>query len=170
MQLISVDIEADGPIPYKYSMISLGAVNVYHGQEFYATIAPISNDWVPEALAVSGFTREETEQFTEAKQVMLDFERWLLSQKREKDRLTFMSDNAGFDWMFVAFYFHYFLGRNPFGFSPMSLTWFAKGLERHEGYNRWKKLRTTKHSHNALDDAKGNAEAYLKLKEIHDVG
>ena len=28
-----------------------------------------------------------------------------------------VSDNLAFDWEFVNYYFHHFLGKNPFGFS-----------------------------------------------------
>jgi hypothetical protein len=30
----------------------------------------------------------------------------------------------------------------------------------------WKQLRDTKHTHNPVDDAKGNAEAILKMKDM----
>ena len=33
-------------------------------------------------------------------------------------------------------------------------------------YSKWKHLRVTKHTHNPVDDAKGNAEVLLKLKEM----
>ncbi|MGW2424667.1 exonuclease [Streptomyces sp. NPDC001709] len=67
---ISVDIEADGPIPGPYSMLSIGAA-VAGTQDaggftpadpeqltFYRELRPISDDFVPEALAVSGLDRD----------------------------------------------------------------------------------------------------------------
>jgi len=33
-------------------------------------------------------------------------------------------------------------------------------------YSRWKHLRKTSHTHHPVDDAKGNAEALLKMKEM----
>jgi hypothetical protein len=62
MSWIMVDIEADGPMPGDYSIISFGAVVVEPGLErtFYGELRPISKDYVSEALAVSGFTREKT--------------------------------------------------------------------------------------------------------------
>ena len=55
-----VDIESDGPIPGDYSMICFGAVVVEPGlnRTFYGKLRPISEKFIPEALAVSGFTRE----------------------------------------------------------------------------------------------------------------
>jgi hypothetical protein len=62
MSYIMVDIESDGPIPGDYSMISFGAVLVDENlnKSFYGKLKPISEKWIPEALAVSGHTRDET--------------------------------------------------------------------------------------------------------------
>ena len=133
---VSVDVEADGPCPGLYSMIQVGAVVVEPGLErtFAANIAPISDQWVPEALAVSGFTREQTWDFLDALTQMRKFYQWcagLHGNERPNGRLLFVSDNAGFDWQFVNWYFHRYLGGNPFGFSPMSLTSLYKGFVKH---------------------------------------
>ena len=58
MTYISVDVEADGAIPSDYSMISLGAVVVDStlDKTFYGQLRPISDNYNPQALAVSGFT------------------------------------------------------------------------------------------------------------------
>ena len=54
---ISVDVEAAGPIPATYSLLSLGASVVNDPmQHFYAEFQPITENIVPEALAVSGFS------------------------------------------------------------------------------------------------------------------
>lgn len=165
MTYIMVDVEADGPIPCDYSMISLGAVVVEFGEKrkFYTEIKPISEKWVPEALAVSGFTREQTMTFLDAKTAMQNFADWLKSLKC--DRLMFMSDNNGFDWQWVNWYFHHFLGNNPFGHSSGNLGQLWKGYQR-DMFANFKRLRETKHTHNACDDAMGNAEAMLKVLNI----
>lgn len=159
-----VDIESDGPIPGDYSMISFGAVLVNDALDktFYGKIKPISDAFIPEALAVSGFTREETLAFDEPKKVMSDFRDWL--SETCKDRPIFISDNNGFDWMFVCWYFHHFLGENPFGFSSQNLGSLYKGLVK-DTFRNFKHLRQTKHTHNPVDDAKGNAEALLTMKQ-----
>ena len=56
-----VDVESDGPIPGDYSMVCFGAVVVEPSLEktFYGKLKPISDKWIPEALAVSGFSRED---------------------------------------------------------------------------------------------------------------
>ena len=159
-----VDIESDGPIPGDYSMVSFGAVLVEHtlDKTFYGKLRPISTNFIPEALAVSGHTREEVMAFDDPKQVMTDFKAWI--EQNCKDRPIFISDNNGFDWMFICWYFHHFIGSNPFGFSSQNLGSLYKGLER-DTFKNFKHLRKTKHTHHPVDDAKGNAEALLLLKQ-----
>jgi DNA polymerase III epsilon subunit-like protein len=164
MSYIMVDIESDGPIPGDYSMICFGAVVVESGLErtFYGQLRPISEKFIPEALAVSGFTREQTLQFPEPATVMQNFAEWLRGISR--DRPMFISDNNGFDWQFINWYFHHFTGGNPFGFSSTNLGSLYKGLVKNTAPN-FKHLRRTKHTHHPVDDAKGNAEALLTMKE-----
>lgn len=166
---VSVDVEADGPCPGLYSMIALGAVVVEPGLErtFGATIAPISDDWNPPALAVSGYSREETLAFAPPEKVIPKFAGWLDGLTADSfDRLQFVSDNAGFDWMFVCYYLWRFAGRNPFGFTSTSLTSLHKGFSRDLRANfRREGLRRTMHTHNPVADAKGNAEVLMALFE-----
>lgn len=166
MKHFIVDIEADGPVPHLYSMVSFGAV-LFEDQErvFYGQLRPISEQYDPRALSVSGLSREDTMEFEEPQQVMHEFALWV-DQWSGVDSIRFVSDNAGFDWQFINYYFHRFVGRNPFGFSPMSLTWLYKGFTKNSR-SSFKHLRKTKHTHNALDDARGNAEA---LQAIVDRG
>lgn len=163
---IMVDVEADGPIPGDYSMIALGAVVVEEGlsRTFKALIRPISERWDPEALAISGYTREETLEFQDPSEAMQAFADWLngLGMKRK----IFIADNNGFDWQFVNWYFHHFLGRNPFGFSSQNLNSLYKGLTK-DTFASFKHLRRTRHDHDPVNDAKGNAEAMLyMIKEM----
>jgi hypothetical protein len=69
-----------------------------------------------------------------------------------------------FDWQFINWYFHHFTGANPFGHSSTNLGSLYKGLVRDVMQN-FKHLRKTPHTHHPVDDAKGNAEALLTLKE-----
>ena len=162
MGYIMVDIESDGPIPGDFSMICFGAVVVEEGLgcSFYGQLRPISERYIPEALAVSGFTREQTMAFPEPESVMRNFAEWLRSVS--SDRLLFISDNNGFDWQFINWYFHHFTGANPFGFSSTNLGSLYKGLVK-DTFQTFKHLRRTKHTHPPVDDAKGNAEALLAM-------
>lgn len=155
-----VDVESDGPIPGDYSMICFGAVVVREGLEdtFYGRLRPISDRWVPNALAVSGFSREQTLAFDDPATVMRDFAAWV--EQKSAGRPVFVSDNNGYDWQFMNWYFHHFTGTNPFGFSSMNLGSLYKGAVR-DVFQNFKHLRRTPHTHHPVDDARGNAEAML---------
>ena len=163
MTYIMIDIEADGPIPGDYSMVSFGAVIVEPelDRTFYGQLRPISDRWLPQALDVCGHTRQETLEFDEPKVVMERFANWL--RKHCRGPMLFISDNNGFDWQFVNWYFHHFLEKNPFGFSSQNLGSLYKGLVKDTSKN-FKHLRDTRHTHNPVDDARGNAEALLKMR------
>jgi len=167
MSYIVVDIEADGPIPSKYSMVCFGAVIVRDGLEdaFYGQVRPISDQWVPEALAVSGFDRGQHNTFEEPEDVMRRFQLWI--DKYSVGKPIFISDNPAFDWQFINYYFHIFLGKNPFGFSGRRIGDLYCGLVKDANSNNvWKKtLRRTVHDHNPVNDAKGNAEALLAMRD-----
>lgn len=165
MPYVMVDIEADGPIPGDYSMVCLGAVIVEPGlgRTFRTRLRPISEHWQADALKVSGFSREETLGFDEPREAMLRFDAWLKEHARE--RILFVSDNNGFDWQFVNWYFHHFLNRNPFGFSSTNLGSLYKGMVK-DMHQSFKHLRKTPHTHDPVDDARGNAEALLHMRDV----
>ncbi len=160
-----VDVESDGPIPGDYSMISFGAVIVEPGLQrtFYGQLRPISEKFNPEALAVSGFTREQVLAFDDPQSVMTRFGDWLATHCN--NRPLFISDNNGFDWQFINWYFHHFRAANPFGYSSTNLGSLYKGLVK-DTFVNFKHLRKTKHTHHPVDDAVGNAEALLQMKEM----
>lgn len=166
MSYFSVDVEADGPIPHRYSMVCFGAVLIEPALDrtFYGKAAPISAKWDPKALAVSGITRDEHELFPSPAVEMLRFENWL--KANSNGRPVFVSDNPAFDWQWINYYFHEFRGANPFGFSARRIGDLYCGLKRDAGLNtEWKRtLRKTRHTHNPVDDAMGNAEAVLAMR------
>lgn len=169
MSAISVDVEADGPCPGLYSMVSFGAVIVRDGlsDTFYSgIIRPVSEDYIPEALAVSGVTREQQIAGEGAITVMQRFREWI--EKNSVGRPIFYSDNNGFDWQFINWYFHKFKmydhSTNPFGFSSQNIGSLYKG-QVSDCRKNFKHLRKTKHTHNPVDDAMGNAEALLAIRD-----
>lgn len=163
MSYIMVDIESDGPIPGDYSMISFGAVLVDENLDktFYGKLKPISDKFDEVALSISGFSRKQTLEFDDPKSVMIKFKNWI--NENTSGRPIFISDNNGFDWMFICYYFHHFINENPFGYSSRRLSDLFCGIEKNV-YANWKHLRKTKHTHNPVDDAKGNAEVLLHMK------
>lgn len=170
-QNVMVDVESDGPCPGMHSLVCFGAVIVEAGLQrtFYAEMKPISDIYIPEALAISGFTREEHLKFPDPRDAMQNFEIWLQKNIPQGKRPIFWADNNGYDYSFINYYFWHQLGRNPFGWSSANLGSFYKGM-RKDLYCTFKHLRETKHTHNPVDDAKGNAEALLKMLDMNKAG
>lgn len=173
--LISIDIEADGPIPGIYSMASIGAALVDDlEQNFYIEIKPISDQFDPQAVAImaeGGLDREKLlSGGVEPEEAMRLFRQWIKQVSGRKYRPVFVAFNAPFDWMFVHWYFIRFLGAKPFGISALDIKAYMMGLLRLE---RWSDSVGSKiperfrsdlpHSHNSLDDAKQQAEVMRKL-------
>jgi DNA polymerase III epsilon subunit-like protein len=160
-----VDVEADGPAVGLYSMVSMGLVDLDNfDRTFYSTVAPIEGaSWKPDALAVSGFTREEHLSFEDPLTVTRKLVEWTNNNYGD-ERIVLWSDNIAFDWQWLNYYCYKYQFYSPFGHSGRRIGDFAAGLNRKiKDQSSWKKLRGTKHTHNALDDAKGNAEALKKL-------
>ena len=113
---VATDVEADGPIPGPYSMISLGmSVAGQPELSFYTELRPISDEFVPEALAVSGLDRERLlREAPTAEQAMQAAAAWV-DDLRAIGRPVFLAAPAVFDGMFVHWYFVRYTGRSPFG-------------------------------------------------------
>lgn len=162
-----VDVETDGPAPGLYSMVSLGAVRL--NRELATTckglFGPLHDaDYDPEALAVSNTTREQHLTYPSPQFAMNLFHEWVVANTLPGTRPVFVSDNPAFDWQFVNYYFHRFIGKNPFGFSARRIGDIYAGLVKDaRAHGKWKKFRKTEHTHDPVDDAKGNAEALLYM-------
>jgi DNA polymerase III epsilon subunit-like protein len=166
MSYFVVDVESDDQSPAVGSMVCFGAVKVSDlSTTFYGKTRPVMDAYNPEALAISGFSREDHEGFDDPKEVMLAFEKWVLENSDGKP--VFISDNPAFDWQWINYYFHKYVGRNPFGFSARRIGDLYCGMVKHAGKNRdWKrKYRKTVHDHNPVNDAKGNAEALIAFRD-----
>jgi len=169
---ISVDIEAAGPTPATYSMLSLGAVAVDDPQStFYIELRPVNDKSVPAAMKVVGRTLEEFKRTgRDPKEAMIAFRDWLHSVAK-RGKPVFVGFNATFDWAFVNFYFHQYLGENPFGFGGIDIKSYYMGMTG----CAWEDTRssriasefkgTSSHTHQALDDAVEQGEMFRKMRQ-----
>jgi DNA polymerase III epsilon subunit-like protein len=167
---ISVDVEASGPFPPTFSMLSIGACVVGDREaSFYAELKPISEQVVADAIKVVGKPLEHfTKNGREPTVVMAEFEEWVKSISRGQTPV-FVGFNAAFDWAFVNWYFHTYLGRTPFGIAPLDIKAYFMGLKG----GRWEDTRSSRipdlfkgaeeQTHNALDDAKFQAQMFEKM-------
>jgi DNA polymerase III epsilon subunit-like protein len=167
---ISVDVEASGPFPPTFSMLSVGACVVGKPEvTFYAELKPISEQVVAEAMKVVGKPLEHFAQNgREPKLVMAELEAWIKSISGDGVPV-FVGFNAAFDWAFVNWYFHTYLGRTPFGVAPLDIKAYFMGLKG----VAWEDTRSsripevfkgpTAQTHNALDDARSQAQMFERM-------
>src|SRR5262245_39467028 len=175
---IAVDVEADGPIPGPYSMISLGmAVTGRPELTFYTELRPISDEFVPQALAVSGLDRDRLlREAPSAEEAMAAAARWI-NGLRSEGRPVFLAAPAVFDGMFVHWYFLRFTGRSPFAATGagIDLRSYWMGLTGCEWVQTHKstikqRLNLTKvpHTHHAGEDAAELAQIFDALLRNRD--
>lgn len=167
---ISVDIEASGPIPGEYSMLSLGACLVNAPKTtFYVELCPISDLFVPEALEIGGLSLERLMvEGDDPRHAMTLFRDWVRHCTTGR-RPVIVGFNASFDWSFVNWYFHKFLGENPLGIGALDIKAYYMGLTGCE----WADTTSSRllpafqpsrrQTHNARDDAIAQAEIFAKL-------
>lgn len=164
---VCFDVESDGRTPGLFSMTALAAVIVEPGlkRRFVRYIRPLPGaSWEDEALAVSGMTHEMTisdQKFEDPEKVMKEFVSWIRENCEKPLGLT---DNPGFDWMFLEWYMVKFMGRKeaPLGHTCRDLNGLYYGLkgDMNHGYGH---LSITKNTHDPLDDALCKAEVALMI-------
>jgi DNA polymerase III epsilon subunit-like protein len=168
---IVVDIEASGPTPDRYAMLSLGAATVGQQQEsFYIEFKPDSEGYQEESLSICGLSMEELKETgIPAPEGMKQFADWVNNVTPDGHSPVFTAFNAPFDWMYVNTYFHRYLSYNPFGHKALDIKALYMGLFQvpflatshyhicqHYGL-------TSSLSHHALEDALQEADLLQKL-------
>jgi len=179
---ISADIEADGPIPGPFSMLSFGlaVASRFDGltfepadpavATFYRELKPISDRFDPQALAVAGLDRDAlTRHGADPAEAMGAAAAWVGDQAAGA-RPVLVGYPVVFDWMFLHWYFVRFLGESPFGFSgalDMKTIYQQKAHVTLDGAGRTDLptdlASTREHTHNALDDAIEQGEIFNRL-------
>lgn len=164
-------MEASGPVPGQYSLLSIGACVVGEDDKrFYVELKPISEEFTEQALVVAGLPLDRLRREGEDPAAALAaFERWVTSVTPADARPVFVAFNATFDWMFTHYYFVRFLGRDPFGFSALDIKAFYMGMMG-TNWTGTSKSRMDRrflphrpHTHNALEDAIWQAEAFERM-------
>jgi len=165
---VIVDCEASGPCIGCGDLINFAAI-AETGETFVSDkFAPMFDKYDPGAYNAIGVTREEHLAYTGSfNDDAIRFEQWL---SQFKGRPTFWSDNPAFDWQWINWLFHSNGLKNPFGHSARRIGDLYAGLNK-DLYmqSKWKQLRKTKHTHDPLDDVKGNMEAFLEIRKQYGV-
>ena len=172
---ISVDVETSGPVPGEYSLLSVGACLVQDTAEsIYIELQPDSIHHDAEALAVTGLSLEYLQQNGVPPIIaMKHLYEWICLVKKAEMKVIFVGLNAPFDWSFINYYFHKYLGDNPFGYTAIDIKAYYMGLT---GCS-WAETKSSRMSakfqpisypsHNALDDARFQAELFSLMLKKH---
>ena len=169
---VSVDIETAGPNPHEYSMLSIGACLVDDPDHtFYVELKPVTDAVNETAMAIGGFSMAQLAVGgIEPEVAMKRFEKWLLDAVPHGHVPVFVAFNAVFDWMFVNDYFYRFLGRNPFGHSALDIKAYYMGMAAETWAATSMRFLSPRYlggstlSHNALNDAKDQAELFRAVR------
>ena len=184
---VSVDVEADGPIPGPYSMLSFGmaACGAFDGagftardpaeRTFYAELKPISDTFDPEALAVSGLDRDRlARDGLDPAEAMSAASAWV-AETATGATPVLVAYPLAYDWMWLYWYFVRFAhSGSPFGHSrhlDIKTLYAAKAgvpvTRSTKGQMPSELLSRRPHTHNALDDAIEQAELFQNLMTWH---
>lgn len=170
---ISVDIEASGPVPGLYSMLSIGACHIYAPEQTFECLLKPTGKYVDEeAVKVTGLDLERLSQDgLDPSVAMKQFRDWVNKVSGANAKPIFVGLNAGFDWSFINYYFYDAKVDNPFGFAPLDI----KAMYFAATKNAWNQSKSSvmikdlqpksKANHNALTDAIAQAELFRLIVE-----
>ena len=162
---VSTDVEADGPIPGPHSMLSFASAAYTADKQIVATFTanlellpeasghPDTMKWWGSEPAAWAACRVDPKPPAE---VMPVYAKWVDDLP---GKAVFVAYPAGFDFTFVYWYLHRFVGRCPFSHSALdvkTLAMAALGTRFHETAKRAMPRRwfdPLPHTHVALDDA-----------------
>ncbi|MEE2788074.1 MAG: 3'-5' exonuclease [Myxococcota bacterium] len=178
---ICVDLEASGPVPGLYNMVSIGGVEVYldgqrhrRGKEFYFELKPICDGFDDHAMSIHGLTKSYLEAKGEdAAVVMQAIADWVAAVVPAENRALFVGHNAPFDWMYTAYYYAWSGLDNPFGYNALDTKALMMGrhqlpwrqCNKEELLTRYPQLAPPRPEdvHNALADAQFQADILIAL-------
>jgi hypothetical protein len=180
---VSVDVEADGPIPGPFSMLSFGMAvcgvsdassfmpSDPAANTFYAELKPISDTFEPDALAVSGLDWDRlAAEGRDPGEAMNAASAWV-AEIAAGATPVFVAYPLGYDWMWTYWYFVRFAEEgSPFGHSrhvDMKTLYANKAGTLISRSTKSQMpaglLPRSPHTHNALDDAVEQAELFQNL-------
>lgn len=173
---VSTDIEANGPIPGTYSMLSLASAAFREDGTEVSTFTmnlqelPHSQEdpdtmkwWATQPDAWEACRKDPREPVW----VMKAYVEWV---KSLPGKPVFVAYPAGFDFLFVYWYMIRFAGESPFSFSALDIKSFAMALLKTDYRNTTKRHMPKawfkgqpKHTHVALDDARGQGMLFIAM-------
>ena len=174
---VSLDIEADGPIPGQNSMLSIGAAAFTLDSREPIDTFEANLRRLPEAVQDPDTmkwwaTQKEAWEYVQRylmdpQDAMMAFREWL---KNLPGKPTFVGYPATYDFMWSHWYLIKFTGEDPMGFSGMDLKTLAStlmGVPYHRAVKRNMPKKwfqgCPKHNHTALQDAIGQGIMFVNM-------
>lgn len=167
---ISCDVEADGPCPGLFSMLSFGLAAFTVDKKLVgafsrnlelldgADIDERTSKWWAQPDQVAAYAKSR-ESLVSPRGAMVDCKSWL-DEIKVFGRPIIVGAPSGFDFTFMYYYFQRFLGESPIGFASLDLRSYAaavmKRQYRHVGKRQYPAEwidENLPHTHVALDDA-----------------
>lgn len=156
-RLVFVDCEARGRSPVNGTLTEFGCVHYTSRATFYGQLFESTPD--PEIPAIPVVGRRLRDDYL----VAVGLRQWL-AQVLSGARPILISDNPAYDFMWIAGMFDRAGFDSPFGHSGRRISDFYAGLTgKLANTQAWKRLRVTPHTHNPVDDAMGNVEAFARI-------
>jgi hypothetical protein len=161
----STDVETDGPVAGRHSMLSLGSAAYTADKQLLGTFSanletlpgakpdPKTMAWWATQGEAWAICRQDTEP---PPVVMARYLRWVRSLA---GRPVFVAYPSAFDFPFVYWYLMEFVGENPFGYSVIDIKTYAMAMLRRPYRHCGKQAMPAAwfdplpHTHVALDDA-----------------
>jgi len=176
---VSTDVEADGPIPGPYSMLSFGSAAFLPDKTMISTFT-VNLETLPGGAQDPGTMAwwlkqkaawEACRMNLETPEVgMKNYVAWL---KQLPGKPVFVGYPAGFDFMFIYWYLIKFAGESPFSFSALDIKTYAMAILKTPFRKTVKKempkewFSENKHSHIALDDAIEQGVLFCNMLKFH---
>ena len=175
---VSIDIEADGPVPGLHSMLSLGAA-AFDSDGALADTFSMNLEQLPEAQE-SPRTMRWWAAHSEAwdacranqrtpQEAITRFHTWLKLQEKTRGTPVMVAFPAAYDAMWVLWYLHRFVSEDPFRRRAIDIKTLAM-VAMGEGYRATTKARMPKHwrppdrqSHVAVEDAIEQGKLFMNI-------
>jgi hypothetical protein len=127
---ISVDVDAAGPYPERYSLLSIGACLVEDpAQGFYIELKPLSMRAEQLTLQAAHLSLARLAvEGAEPSTAMRALAGWIRQVVPAGSPAVMVAFNAPHDWHFINHYFFEYIGRNPLGHGAIDIKAFYMGL------------------------------------------
>ena len=176
---VSTDVEADGPIPGIYSLLSLGSAAYLPDKTLLGTFT-VNLETLPGAIAdpdTMDWWKTQPQAWNACRRnlqspeaAMKDYLAWL---KRLPGKPVFVGYPAAYDFMFVYWYLIRFTGERPFSHSALDIKTYAMALLG-KPYRESTKRNMPRswfdqvpHTHQALDDAVEQGALFCNMLGIN---